>query len=75
MRDVDQMSDIEVARLLAAIFPTRVERVLQAVVTSCYRRSYTGLFGWVGDRADDLRCRLQWRRARLGRHLAGRRQS
>lgn len=56
-------ADYQVRRLLAAIHPTRRERVLSSLVGWCYQRNdERGPFNWLGDRADDLRCTLQRRR-------------
>lgn len=62
--EVDRMlaplSDGEVAKLLASIFPTRTEQALELVSRAAHL---------LGDRADSLRRVLQWRRAEQGRHL------
>lgn len=55
-------TDLEARRLLAAIYPTRLERVLGAVVTWAYRPHSSRPRVWLGHRGDDLRLWLQRRR-------------
>jgi hypothetical protein len=56
--------DLQAARLLCFIYPSRWERVLDRVMGLSWGISETGLFGWIGDRADDARSRSASRRAR-----------
>lgn len=51
----DSVTTEEVARLLAAIYPTRVERVLAWFVTWAYQHPEGGAIDRLGDRADDAR--------------------
>lgn len=51
-------------RLLAAIFPSRTERVLGHIVTWAYDRGESGVYGLIGDRVDDIKCAITRRRAR-----------
>lgn len=45
----------QVRRLLVAIFPSRHSRVLSRFVGWCYARNEHGVWGFIGDRADDVR--------------------
>ena len=61
------MPDRESVRFLAALTPARKERSLSWLVARCYdRNDDTGLWNWLGDRADDLRIWLQHRRVDKG---------
>lgn len=55
--------DLQTKQTLASLYPTRIERVLERLVTAAYRINEYGITGWIGDRADDLRVWLQKRRA------------
>lgn len=55
---------VKTERVMNAIYATRPERFLEWLVGRCYRLSESGVFGWLGDRADDLRVRSQERRQR-----------
>lgn len=69
---VDSFDDHQAARLLAAIYPTRFEQFLEWVTGWLWRTgNYEGRLAAVGDRVSNARRRLQWRRAKHGRHLAG----
>ena len=59
-----EITPIEVERLLCAISPSGIERVLTAMASWCWRRSETGPMGWLGDKADNLRIHSNDRRAR-----------
>ena len=57
---------IEIERLLSAIFPSRLERACGFLIEFTYSRNETGLWGFIGDTADKLRCvsyraRARWR--------------
>jgi hypothetical protein len=54
-RRKDAPEELQVQRLLCAIYPTRFESWLSDVVTRCYNRNETGIPGFVGDRLDDLK--------------------
>jgi hypothetical protein len=78
----DPIIPIESRRLLAAIYPTRAERVVESLSDVCYRLAEVdeddppdtryGLFGWAGDRFMELFFASTARRAAYGRHLTGR---
>ncbi len=55
-------TDEQIHTLLASLRPTRIERVLSAIVTRAYRINEHGVPGWLGDRADDMRVWSQKRR-------------
>lgn len=66
VRVASSVTDEQVHRLLCTIFPSRTERVLDRVATWAYGRSGHGIYGFVGDRADDLRAlsvrvRVAWK--------------
>jgi hypothetical protein len=57
-------SELEIQRLLCAIYEKPHEKALDAVATWCYERSEGGALGFVGDRASGLRSRSVRARAR-----------
>jgi len=60
---VEGYSDLQVERLLCAMYPSRCEKAVERVRTLLWEISEGGPIGWLGDRLDDLECRMREKRA------------
>lgn len=63
--DADELARYRRARLVVAAWPNAFERGWVWLMRRCYQRSDRGVWGWLGDRCDDV-CLWSWDvRARL----------
>jgi len=60
----EDYSDLQVQRILCAMYPSRRESVVDAVKVHLWRISEGGPIAWLGDRLDGLECWMREKRSR-----------
>lgn len=61
---MSQVTDEQVYRLVAAIFPTKTQKIISELKTRIWAFGETGVPGYIGDRLDDLELFINTYRAR-----------
>ena len=60
----EDYSDLQIQRLLCAMYPSRRESIVEKAKGCLWRISEDGPIGWLGDKLDDLECWLRDERAK-----------